>query len=89
MGTESGKALISIMLGLGAASLFRRKPCSSEDNKTSESNCNKFVSPDMSSLSDKVYKYGEDCFMYKALSSPCDNSKINVEVSTSTINTSN
>ena len=89
METESGKALISIILGLGAASLFRRKPCSSDENKTTESNCNKFVSPDMSSLSDKVYKYGEGCFMYKAFSSPCDSSKIKVEINTSTVNTSN
>ena len=80
METESGKALISIILGLGVASLFRKKPCSSQGRIKSQKDCIKFVSPDMSTVSDKIYKYGDECFTYKATPSPCDKSKIKVDL---------
>lgn len=85
METESGKALISIILGLGIASLFRKKPCSSQGNPKSQKDCIKFVSPDLSTLSQKVYKYGDECFAYKATPSPCDQSKVKVDVYKSTL----
>ena len=79
METNSGKALISIMLGLGIASLFRKKPCSSHDSK-SKKECIKFVSPDMNTISEKVFQYGDACFAYNATPSPCDNSKTTVDI---------
>ena len=87
METESGKALISIILGLGIASLFRKKPCSYQEDEKSKKDCIKFVSPDMSSISEKVYQYGEECFLYKARPMPCDQSKTLVELHKSSYET--
>ena len=78
--TESGKALISIILGLGVASLFRKKPCSYGKSETEKRDCYKFVSPDMKTVEEKVFKYGDQCFSYSSKSSPCDQSKTKVSI---------
>jgi hypothetical protein len=80
MGTESGKALISIILGLGIASLFRKKPCSSLVDAKSKKDCIKFVSPDMNTLHEKVFQYGDECFVYNTRPTPCDQSKTLVDI---------
>jgi hypothetical protein len=65
--TESGKTIISILLGLGFATLFRIK-CSGI-------NCYKFVAPSLEDIKKKKYKYGNKCFNYELESSTCDNNK--------------
>ena len=78
--TESGKALISVILGLGVASLFRKKPCSNEKSENEKRDCIKFVSPDMRTVGEKVYKYGDQCFSYSSKSTPCDSTKTKVNI---------
>ncbi len=65
--TESGKTIISILLGLGFATLFR--------TKCSGINCYKFVAPSLEDIKKKKYKYGNKCFNYELESSVCDNNK--------------
>lgn len=66
-----GKLIISLMLGLGLASLFRR---SCENKK-----CLVFVPPDMESLKKDVYKHNGKCFKYKSEAVRCDKTKTLVQ----------
>ena len=65
--TELGKNIISILLGLGLASLFR-KVCH-------DKNCIKFNGPIIDDIQDKTFKHGEKCYQYKTQSDRCDTSK--------------
>jgi hypothetical protein len=65
--TETGKVAISIILGLGLASLFR-KVCTSK-------NCIQFEGPILSEFEGKTYKQGEKCYQYNLKHSKCDNNK--------------
>ncbi len=69
--SETSKYIISIVLGLGLASLFR-KSCKDE-------NCIKFVAPPLKELESNTYLYGENCYNYSANSSHCDNNKKQVQ----------
>lgn len=69
--TESGKAIISILLGLGLATLFT-KTCKGV-------NCLTFKAPSLDDIKKKTYKYGEACFQYEMSSIICDNNKKNVD----------
>ena len=70
--TALGKNIISIMLGLGLATLFR-KVCK-------DRNCITFKGPILGEIDGKIYKHGEKCFSYQALSAPCDKNKQIVEI---------
>lgn len=70
--TALGKIIISIMLGLGLATLFR-KVCK-------DRNCITFKGPILGEIDGKVYKHGEKCFSYQAVSTPCDKNKQIVEI---------
>ena len=63
---------ISILLGLGLATLFR-KVCK-------DKNCVIFHGPVLSELEDKVYKYGDKCYKYTATPAKCDKKKKIVEI---------
>jgi hypothetical protein len=65
--TESGRIIISVLLGLGLSTLFR-KECIGR-------NCIEFVAPTLEDIKKKVYKYGTNCFKYEIESNKCDNSK--------------
>ena len=65
--TEAGKIIISILLGLGLATLFR-KTCEGR-------NCISFKAPDLEDIKNKKYKYGNKCFKYQMESIQCDNKK--------------
>jgi hypothetical protein len=65
--SELGKNIISILLGLGLASLFR-KVCT-------DKNCLQFNGPIISDIEDKTFKHGEKCYQYKAQSDRCDTTK--------------
>jgi hypothetical protein len=69
--TESGKVIISILLGLGLATLFKRS-CEG-------GNCLSFTAPTMDDIKKKTYKYGENCFKYEVSSTVCDNNKKDVD----------
>jgi hypothetical protein len=65
--TKFGKYVISIMLGLGLASIFRRS--------CSNGKCLMFVPPDMATIKDDVYEYNNKCYQYRPHSVKCDKTK--------------
>jgi len=67
MHTKYGEIIISILLGLGLASLFR-KACNGV-------NCLNFIAPKVSEVESEVYKHGNDCYKFKAKTVKCDESK--------------
>jgi len=69
--SETGKHMLSIILGLGIASLFR--------SVCKEKNCIIFKAPPLEDLKDKVYKYNDKCYKYNPVPVKCDASKKIVE----------
>ena len=65
--TETGKYLMSILLGFGLASLFRTV-CKGKD-------CVIFHAPPLDQVEDKIYKYDNKCYRFNSQSSKCDSSK--------------
>jgi hypothetical protein len=70
--TDIGVIFISILLGLGLATLFR--------NACEGKNCINFNGPVISEINGKTYKYGEYCYKYKLQAAPCDPTKQTVEI---------
>lgn len=66
-----GKIIISILLGLGLASLFR-KTCKDRD-------CMVFRPPPMKEVNNQVYQYGDKCYKFKEHAVPCNSLKKRVE----------
>jgi hypothetical protein len=62
--TETGKIIMSILLGFGLASLFRTV-CKDKD-------CLLFYAPPLEKIKDKIYKSGEKCVKYSSVSTKCD-----------------
>jgi hypothetical protein len=71
--TPFGKIVISILLGLGLATMFR-KVCTGN-------NCIIFNGPVITDIEGKTYKYGEKCFKYTSSSTVCDKYKKIIDVS--------
>jgi hypothetical protein len=69
--TESGKVIISLLHGLGLATLFKRT-CQGK-------NCIEFKAPSLEDIKKKKYKYGEQCFQYAMNSTSCDSEKKDVD----------
>lgn len=67
LNTELGKVFISVLLGLGLATLFR-KVCT-------DKNCISFNGPVIGDIDGKTYKYGEKCYKYVANAASCDANK--------------
>jgi len=65
--SDFGKILISIVLGLGLASLFRRV-CN--DRK-----CLEFVGPKMDDIKNKNFKFNDKCYEFKATAKTCSVNK--------------
>jgi len=65
--THNGHIIISIVLGLGLASLFR-KACSGK-------NCLVFKAPEMKEVKDKVFKFENKCYKYKEQQTKCNVNK--------------
>ena len=61
--TESGKIIMSILLGFGLASLFRTV-CKNKD-------CMIFHAPPIEELKDKIYKNNGKCVKYTQVASKC------------------
>ena len=60
---DVSKIFISVLLGLGLATLFR-KVC--KDRK-----CMVFRAPDISNIKDKIFKYNDKCYQYTEKSESC------------------
>jgi len=71
--TELGRFFISILLGLGLATLFR-KVCT-------DKNCIEFNGPIISDVDGKIFKTGEKCYKYNASPTTCDANKRIIEIS--------
>jgi len=67
-----GVTMISILLGLGLATLFR-KVCT-------EKNCIKFSGPVIKDVEGKVFKYDDKCYKYELQPAKCDSSKKVIEI---------
>lgn len=65
--TELGKQIISIILGIGLASLFR-KTC---ENRS----CIVFKGPSINEIHKNNYKYGDKCYSFKEQSVKCGSAK--------------
>jgi hypothetical protein len=72
LNTQIGIAFISILLGLGLATLFR-KVCK-------DKNCIVFNGPVISDISGKTFKYGEKCYKYDINPTTCDKNKKIVDI---------
>jgi len=73
LNTDTGRSFISVLLGLGLASLFR-KVCT-------DKGCIRFNGPIISDIDEKIYKHGEKCYKYTTNSDKCDPKKRTVDVS--------
>lgn len=67
LNTESGQIFISILLGLGLATLFR-KVCN-------DKNCISFNGPVINEVDGKTYKFGDYCYKYELFPTKCDITK--------------
>ena len=66
------KYLVSIILGLGLASLFKRA-CEGK-------NCMIFKAPEFDKIKGKVFKYNDKCYKFKEQTKTCDSNKKIVEI---------
>tara|TARA_Y100000389_G_scaffold11140_1_gene10335 strand:+ start:6697 stop:6936 length:240 start_codon:yes stop_codon:yes gene_type:complete len=64
---KNSKYILSIILGLGLATLFR-KVCKN-------GNCLIFKGANIEKIKDKVFKYDDKCYTYKENIKKCDNNK--------------
>lgn len=72
LNTPMGVFFISVLLGLGLATLFY-KAC---DGKK----CIDFNGPLIDEIDGKTYKFGEECYKYSIQSAPCDSTKKVIEL---------
>ena len=70
--TPLGIVFISILLGLGLATLFR-KACKGKE-------CLDFNGPVISEIDGKTYKFGEECYKYSLQSTHCDKTKTVIDI---------
>lgn len=61
--TYNGSLIFSIILGFGIAAMFR-KVCNGN-------NCIVLKGPDPTKISGNVYKWYDDCYKYKKISTSC------------------
>jgi len=74
LNTPSGQIIISILLGLGLATMFY-KVCS-------DKNCIVFNGPVITDIDTKIYKHDGKCYSYNVNSAKCDETKKIIDVST-------
>lgn len=65
--TELGQYFISILLGLGLATLFRRA--------CTDKNCLRFNGPILDEIEGKIFKHDDKCYKYITTTSKCDKTK--------------
>tara|TARA_B100000902_G_C27087389_1_gene802058 strand:+ start:622 stop:861 length:240 start_codon:yes stop_codon:yes gene_type:complete len=64
---DVGKIVISIILGLGLSTLFR-KVCKNR-------NCIIFKAPDLKKIKGQVFKFGDKCYTFSENIESCDSNK--------------
>ena len=73
LNTSIGQTLISILLGIGLATMFR-EVCEGKD-------CIIFNGPVISEIDGKTYKYDDFCYKYELASVKCNSAKRVIETS--------
>ena len=68
--TQSGRYIMSVILGFGLATLFRTV-CEGK-------NCLIFKAPPMDEIKDKVFKHQDKCYKFTPVTTKCDTNKKNV-----------
>ena len=72
LNTNLGKFFISVILGIGLATLFRRS--------CKDKNCIEFNGPVISEIDGKTYKFGDLCYNFELTPGKCDPNKKTVLV---------
>ena len=75
--TDIGQFLISVILGLGLASLFQQV-CKDKD-------CIRFHGPVISDMDGKIFQHGDECYEYSIASAPCNPMKSIIALDPSTL----
>jgi len=65
--TNTGRTIMSILLGFGLASLFR--------TVCKKNNCSIFYAPPLDDFKDKIYKKDDKCIKYNPIATKCDSNK--------------
>ena len=65
--SKIGQIIISMLLGLGLASMFR-KACTKR-------NCIKFTGPSVGDVKDKIYKFNDKCYSFTTRAESCNKNK--------------
>ncbi len=71
--SSTGKILMSILLGLGLATLFRQV-CSGKD-------CLVYMSPPFEELEEKIYKINNKCYKFNKNNVSCQSSRQKLDIS--------
>jgi hypothetical protein len=72
LNTSLGQTFISILLGIGLATLFR-KVCT-------DKNCIHFNGPIIGDIEDKIFKNGDKCYKYSTNADKCDTTKRIIDI---------
>ena len=67
LNTEMGRIFISLLLGLGLATMFR-KVCA-------DGSCLEFNGQVIDEMDGKTYKFGEYCYKYELFPAQCDSKR--------------
>jgi hypothetical protein len=65
--SNTGRYMMSIILGLGLASLFR--------TVCKEKNCLLFKAPPLENIEGKVFQFDDQCYRYRPVAARCDAGK--------------
>jgi hypothetical protein len=65
--TDKGKVMISVILGFGVATLFR-KSCSEEE-------CIQFKGPKLNKVKENIYNYDNQCYQFTPQPVKCSSDK--------------
>jgi hypothetical protein len=71
--TKNGRIIMSILLGLGLSSLFR-KSCKNR-------NCIVFKAPSIKEIKDKTFEFNNKCYKYNETNIKCDSNRKTVNFS--------
>ena len=72
LNTKNGRIFISIILGIGIASLFRVS-CSG-------SSCITLMQPELNEVQDKIFRSNKQCFNYHMINEKCNPGKTIVSI---------
>jgi len=71
LNSEFGKIAVSILLGVGLSSMFRRT-CKTKG-------CYEFRGPAVQDVESSIYRFGNECYNFRSNAVPCDTTKVQVK----------